>query len=128
VSTLARYALFQIPGQVCVALLAFILWEWAGLPGWAALAVVAGWVVKDAALYPFLRRAYEVPPHGAAALVGRRGVARRRLAPRGTVAFGAEVWRAEIGPDGAPIEAGTAVRVVAVRGLTLIVAVDDGDG
>jgi membrane-bound ClpP family serine protease len=49
-------------------------------------------------------------------------VARRRLAPRGTVAFGVELWRAEIAASAAPIEAGAAVRVVAVRGLTLVVA------
>lgn len=127
-SPLARYALFQLPGQVGVALLVFILWEWAGLPGWAALAIVAAWVAKDAALYPLLRRAYETPPNGAEALIGRRGVVRRRLAPRGTVAFGIELWRAEIGPAGEPIDAGVAVRVVAVRGLTLIVAADDGAG
>lgn len=127
-STLARYALFQLPGQVCVALLVFILWEWAALPAWAALSVVAAWVAKDAALYPLLRRAYETPPHGAAALIGRRGVVHRRLAPRGTVAFGIERWRAEIGPSDAPIEAGATVRVIAVRGLTLIVAADDESG
>jgi membrane protein implicated in regulation of membrane protease activity len=125
-STLARYALFQVPGLLCIALLVFILWEWAGLPAWAAWAVIIASVAKDAALYPLLRRAYEVPPNGAAVLIGRRGVARRQLAPRGTVAFGVELWRAEIGPAQAPIETGAAVRVVAVRGLTLIVAADDG--
>jgi membrane protein implicated in regulation of membrane protease activity len=125
-SPVGRYALFQLPGLVCVVLLVFILWEWAGLPAWAALAVVAAWAVKDAALYPLLRRAYEIPPAGAAAFIGRRGVARRRLAPRGTVAFGVELWRAEIRPAGHPIDAGAAVRVVAVRGLTLIVVADDG--
>lgn len=123
-SPLARYALFQIPGQAAAVLLAAALWEWAGLPGWAALALVAAWVVKDAALYPLLRCAYEAPPAGAAALIGRRGVARRRLAPRGTVSLGRELWRAEAEPAAAPIEPGTPVRVTGARGLTLIVAPD----
>jgi membrane protein implicated in regulation of membrane protease activity len=125
-SPLRRYALFQLPGLACVALLVFILWEWAGLAAWAALAVIAAWVAKDAALYPLLRRAYELPPDGAAALIGRRGVARRRLDPRGTVAFGVELWRAEVHPTAGPIDVGVAVQVVAVRGLTLIVAAADG--
>ncbi|MFN8642107.1 MAG: NfeD family protein [Candidatus Binatia bacterium] len=124
-SPLARYALFQLPGQVSVALLAWVLWEWSALPGWAALSIVAVWVIKDAALYPLMRRAYETRPDGAAALVGRRGVARRRLAPHGTVAFGSELWRAELEPPAAPIEPGTPVRVVGARGLTLIVAPDE---
>lgn len=124
-SPLGRYTLFQLPGLAGAALLVAALWRWAGLPAWAALAIVAAWVAKDAALYPLLRGAHESPPQGAAAFIGRRGVARRRLAPRGTVAFGVELWRAEIEPAGRPIDAGAAVRVVGVRGLTLIVAEDD---
>lgn len=124
-SPLARYALFQLPEIAAAAALVWALWRWAGLPGWAALAIVGVWVAKDVALYPFLRGAYEPVPAGAAALIGRRGVARRRLAPRGTVAFGVELWRAEIAAGAAPIDAEAAVRVVAVRGLTLIVAAED---
>jgi membrane protein implicated in regulation of membrane protease activity len=127
-SPLTRYALFQLPGIAGAALLVAALWRWAGLPIWAALVIVAAWVAKDAALYPLLRRAHEPAPEGAAVLIGRRGVARRRLAPRGTVAFGVELWRAEIEPAGRPIDEGATVRVVSVRGLTLIVAEDDGVG
>ena len=127
-STLLRYALFQIPGIAGVALLAYALWRWVGLPAEVAIAAVALWVAKDVALYPLLRRAHEVTPEGAAVLIGRRGIARRRLAPNGTVSFGVELWRAEIAPAAEPIDAGAAVRVVAVRGLTLIVAADDGSG
>ncbi len=128
-SSLRRYALFQLPGIACVGLLLFVLWEWQGVPGWAAAAALAAWVAKDAALYPLLRRAYEPGPHGAAALTGRAGVVRRRLAPRGVVAIGPEVWRAEAA-DAAAIEAGAAVTVVGARGLTLfVVAVPaNGDG
>jgi membrane protein implicated in regulation of membrane protease activity len=120
-----RYALFQLPGIAGIALLALALWRWAGLPAWAAIAIVGAWVAKDVALFPLLRRAHEPPPEGAAVLIGRRGVARRRLAPRGTVAFGVELWRAEIEPAAEPIDAGALVRVVSVRGLTVIVAEDD---
>lgn len=124
---LARYALFQLPGFTAAALLLFVLWEWAGLPGWAVAAALAAWVAKDAALYPLLRRAYEPGSHGAAALIGRRGVARRRLAPRGVVAIGAEVWRAEAA-EAEAIEAGAAVVVVGARGLTLFVVAAPANG
>ncbi len=126
-SPLLRYALFQLPGLAVAAALAYALWEWARVPGWVAIAGIVAWVAKDAALYPFLRRAHEPTREGAAALVGRRGVTRRRLDPRGTVAFGVELWRAETEPARGPIEAGATVRVVDARGLVLIVAEDDVD-
>jgi len=120
-----RYALFQLPGIAGVAALAFGLWEWAGLPGQTALVIVAAWIAKDIILYRFLGRAHEPTPAGAAALVGRRGVVRRRLDPRGTIVFGVELWRAEAQRRERPIEVGAAVRVVGARGMVLIVADDD---
>lgn len=124
-SPLVRYALFQLPGIAAVILVLWVLWRWAGLSGWVAMAVGTAWLGKDVALYPLLRRAYERQPDGAAALIGRRAVVRRRVAPAGTVAFGAEVWRAELAPEGPPIESGAAVRVIGARGLTLIVAAEE---
>ena len=55
------------------------------------------WAVKDVAMYPFVRSAYAGPGGpGTARLVGQRGVARQALAPRGYVAVGSELWRAEL--------------------------------
>jgi membrane protein implicated in regulation of membrane protease activity len=128
-SPAVRYALFQLPGAVGAAVVAWALWRWAGLPGWAAGGLAALWVAKDVALYPWMRAAHQPVPGGAAALIGRRAVARGRLAARGTVAVGSELWRAELAPPAAPIEPGAALRVVAVRGLTLIVApLEETDG
>ncbi len=124
-SPLARYLLFQLPGAGFVALLLFALWRWAGLPGWIAAAAFVAWVAKDLALYPLLRRAYEAVPEPAAALVGRRALVRRPLAPRGMVVIGRERWRAEPAVAGEAIAAGAAVRIVAVRGLTLLVVRDE---
>jgi membrane protein implicated in regulation of membrane protease activity len=115
-----RYALFQLPALGVVAALAFLLWRFAGLPGWLAVTAVAIWAAKDAAMYPLVGRAYEQPPHGAAAMIGRCGVVRRAIASRGQVGFGVELWAAE-SESGEAIEAGAEVRVVAARGLTLIV-------
>lgn len=120
VSPWVRYALFQLPAVACVALVAFLLWRFVGVPGWMAVTAVIVWAAKDAAMYPLVRRAYERPPHGAAAMIGRRGIVRRRIASRGTVTFGVELWNAE-SVGGAAIDAGTEVRVVGARGMTLMV-------
>ena len=52
-------------------------------------------------------------------LVGEEGEARSRLAPKGKVFVHGEIWKAA--SAGGPIRAGTPVRVVAVKRLSLIV-------
>ncbi|MBW2433859.1 MAG: NfeD family protein, partial [Deltaproteobacteria bacterium] len=49
------------------------------------------------------------------------GVARDRLAPSGYVKIRGELWRAEKLGDGPPIEAGQAVQIIKMEGLTLFV-------
>jgi membrane protein implicated in regulation of membrane protease activity len=122
-SPLLRYSLLQLPALGFLALIVLALWRFAALPGWAAAALVIGWAIKDAAFYPLLRSAYTGPGgSGTLRLVGQRGVARQDLAPRGYVALGTELWRAEVEPGAAPIAAGRGVRVVGAHRLTLIVA------
>jgi membrane-bound ClpP family serine protease len=119
---LVRYTLMQLPALALVALIGVVLWRFAMLPGWVAVAALAFWVAKDVAFYPFLRAAYTGNGDNATArLVGQHGVARQPLAPSGYVALGSELWRAEVEPGAAPIAAGHAVRVVGARRLTLIV-------
>ena len=120
--TFARYTAFQAPGWALVglALYAFVAWGW--LERGVALVLGLLYVAKDLALFPWLRLAYEAgDPSPSAALLGKSGVARERLDPRGYVQLGAELWRAELAPGCAPIEPGGHVRVRAVHGLTLIV-------
>ncbi len=59
------------------------------------------------------------PATGASALLGARGVVRDALSPEGMVLVEGELWRAKTG--GPALREGTAVRVVAVEGLTLTV-------
>ncbi len=54
-------------------------------------------------------------------MVGALGTARERLDPAGYVRVGAELWRAEVSREHAPVESGAVVRVRAVRNLTLYV-------
>jgi membrane protein implicated in regulation of membrane protease activity len=117
--TFAKYVLLEMPGWLIAAgvlLLGVERWE---LSPRLAGALFALWVGKDFVLYPVLRVAYEdVSPDATVGLVGALGTARERLDPSGYVRVGSELWRAElIGSEAA--ESGDAVRVRAVRGLTL---------
>ena len=118
-----RYALLQIPAAIAVgaALVVAIRLSWLGEG--AALAAFALWILKDVAIYPLVRRAYE-PPGGAdaARLVGRVGRAREDLAPFGYVLLAGELWRAEAIETDAPIRAGERVRIESVDGLQVRVS------
>lgn len=115
-----RYWLFQLPGTVAVAACLVLLVRFWDLTPRAAALLLALWVTKDLVLYPFVRRSYEVRSGGgAAALVGALATARERLDPEGYVRVGHELWRARV--RGEPVEKGAAVRVLEVRGLTLVV-------
>lgn len=115
-----RYVLLQAPGWVLAAVFALLLIEYLSLPAWAAGALLAVIVLKDFALYPFLRRAYEgARPAGAAALIGAVGTARQTLNPEGYIEVRGELWLAEATAAEAPIAAGSRVAVMAADGVHL---------
>ena len=121
-TALTRYVLYQIPGWVIAVVVAILLRRWVGLPGWAAVALVVVWALKDAVLYPFLRASYE--PHTEDVierLVGLGGVAVEPLAPRGYVRVRGELWLAEPIAADVEIRPGHPVTVGGVRGTTLLV-------
>ena len=121
-STLVRYTLYQIPEWVLVAGAAVLLYRWGVLPGWAGALLVAAVMAKDAALYPFLRTAYETDASTAIErLIGLRGVAVEALAPHGYVRVRGELWRSEAAAGAPAIHPGHPVTVAAVRGTTLLV-------
>jgi len=120
-SSLLRYAIFQLPGTTAVSLLLAALVRWGGLAPRTAALLLALWVLKDLALFPFVRKAYETRGGGggAEALVGALGTAQDRLDPEGWVRLGHERWRARA--RGGSIEKDLPVRVREVRGLVLVV-------
>lgn len=125
--TFVRYVALEAPGWAVAGTVLYGLVEWGGLEPRYAWGLGALWVAKDFALYPWLRQAYEPgDPDASALLIGRSGVTRQRIAPRGYVRIGPELWRAELAPGCAPIEAGARARVCAVRGLTLVVEPEPG--
>jgi membrane protein implicated in regulation of membrane protease activity len=118
-----RYLAFQVPGWAAVGVLLAAAAAWWELSRTLAFLILGAWVVKDLVMFPFVRIAYEPRSGGPAdALLGRRGLAEEGLAPAGYVRVGGELWRAEAGEAVAP---GRVVRVVAVRGLTLLVEPDE---
>ena len=120
-----RYLAFQIPGWAVLALVLGAAMAWWELSRTLAAAIFALFVIKDAVLFPFVRVAYEPRSGGGAqALVGQRARAEEELAPEGYARIGAELWRAELVRGSA--ERGAALRVVAVRGLTLVVELEEG--
>jgi membrane-bound serine protease (ClpP class) len=123
---LSKYLLLQIPGWVIVSFVLFALWEWLNLRIELAVGLFALWLAKDLLLYPLLRSAYEPGAGtGSERLIGERALARGELAPRGFVLVRGELWRAEVEGQGVRIPAGSTVRIVAARRLTLIVEADD---
>jgi len=119
-SPFLKYVLLETPGWALAAcVLAFFVWR-GDLTLPVAGLLFALWVGKDFVLYPLLRVAYEDGrSDGAGELVGALGTARERLDPEGYVRVGSELWRAVVAREQAPVEAGSAVRVLEVRDLTL---------
>jgi membrane protein implicated in regulation of membrane protease activity len=117
---LVKYTLLQLPDVALAALVLWALHAWWGLAEWIAWLLLALWIAKDAAMYPWLRRALAGGGErvGAAALLGAEARVEEELAPRGRVRVRGELWQAEA-TAGEPIAAGTRVRICAVRGLTL---------
>ena len=117
-----RYILLNIPGLAAVILILIIIQHWVVLPLWLFWSVLGFWVVKDAVLFPFVRRAYDWEgPGRSRSMIGERGIAKERLAPTGYVQVRGELWRAVKIDDGPPIEMGQSVKIVKMDGLTLFV-------
>lgn len=116
-----RYLAFEAPSWVLLAaVLGVLMVVWDLSLGLSAL-VLALWIVKDLALFPILRIAYEPAggSGGAENLIGARGIVSADLDPEGWVQIGPERWRARVSREHAPVPAGAQVRVTAVDGLLL---------
>ena len=120
--TISRYTLFQIPDLILLSLGLAAAVRWWGLPVLAAYGLVALWIVKDVIMYPILRVAYESGGlSGVDGIHGALGVVTQPLVPSGYVRLGSELWKAELVLGSETVSVGSAIRVVEVRGLTLVV-------
>ena len=118
-----RYTAFQIPGWLLAAAGGWWLYRYLSVPLWVAAGLPLAWVIKDYALYPLLRFAYEADQRRPIErLIGTEGAAVEPLAPAGYVRVRGELWRARgLAANGA-IGTGDAIEVVGVEGATLIVS------
>ena len=133
-SSFWRYTAFQVPGWIIAIVGGWLLHRWLGIPLWVASGVLVVWVIKDYALYPLLRSAYELDHRRPIdRLVGEHGTARDGLAPSGYIRVRGELWRARPeqsdvdvdfeGEDqnGIGIVQGDRVEVIGVDGSLLVV-------
>ena len=120
--TIVRYALFQIPVLILLSLGLAAAVRWWNLPILAAYGLVALWIVKDIVMYPFVRVAYESGgTSGVDGIHGALGVVTQPLVPSGYVRLGSERWKAELAGGSGAVLVGSEIRVVEIRGLTLVV-------
>ena len=125
---IVRYVLYQLPALVILILILVFVRRWVDLPGWLVWSLVGLWVTKDVVLFPFTWHAYDRSSRQRAdvsRMVGALGIAEERLAPSGFVRVRGELWHAEVEGGWPPIERGQAVRVRDIRGLRLLVALEN---
>ena len=120
---LLLYVALNVPGFCLDVVLLWGAYELGWLSWPVAVALLALFVLKDVALYPFVRNALRrdaVSLVGPEQLVGAWAVVEEDLAPSGRVRVKGERWRGESLDAAARV--GQRVRIVAVRGLTLLVS------
>ena len=118
------YILMQIPGLLGLGLVLWGLTAYEWISHTTALLQVVAWLVKDAALYPFVKRAFEPTrpgDSGPAGLIGGIGTTTRELAPNGFVRIRGELWQARPVDAAAFIPVQRTVQVVAAQGMVLVV-------
>ncbi len=117
----ARYLAAEVPSWVLLGVVLTVLVRVWDLTLPIAALVLGLWVLKDLALFPVLRIAYEPGggSGGAENLIGALARVSVALDPEGWVRIGAERWRARVPQRNSPVPVGAAVRVMAIEGLLL---------
>lgn len=115
-------------GAVSLAVGGLVLFNSPGTPDFQRVSVplvIGSAVVTAALLFPILMLAWRVRHRpivaGQESLIGKVGVVRAALAPRGSVQLTGELWSAEAAEGEAPLPEKTRVSVVHVQGIRLIV-------
>jgi membrane-bound ClpP family serine protease len=126
--TFVRYLVFQIPGWLFLALFLGFLVEKTAFPVWITVGFFVVWVLKDFAIYPIVRQAYETNVRtGSERLIGAKGVTQETLAPKGYIKVQGELWKARVEDHNQPIAKNTEVRVKGTDRMTLLVEEEPRD-
>ena len=122
--TLIKYILLQIPDLALLIIALVVAAKFIIIPVWLLAAIIAVWIAKDIALYPKLRKAYEVnTPTQAGQLIGMKGTIMDKLDPEGYIKVKGELWKAEMKDPGVCVQKGAEVKVVDARGMNLVVEI-----
>ena len=117
-----RYTAFQIPGWIIASVGGWWIHRTLEVPIWVAAGVLVAWVIKDYALYPFLRSAYELDYRlPIERMIGELGYATERLSPVGYVRVRGELWRARTDDVNQTVNQGDHIQVARVDGTILVV-------
>ena len=123
-SVLWRYLLFQVPGILFVGVIAYYLVRFEIISQQTAWLALAVWVAKDAAMYPFVWKAYIAGlAHNRSGHLGKRVLVVESLDPKGQVKVEGTIWHAQHRQN-TPVPRGQMVKVVAEEGLILLVESD----
>ena len=99
-----------------------MLCSWLGQPRWITLFILGAWVIKDYALYPWLRSAYAIDPRRPIEqMIGLRGYPVEPLMPTGYVRVRGELWLARAAEEIHAAGVDNVVEVVGVDGTSLVV-------
>jgi membrane-bound serine protease (ClpP class) len=116
----ASHGILGAGGVIALVLGSMILFQGGGVAGLSLRVILVATAITAAFFLVVvgagLRAQRRKVTTGAGGLVGLRAVALSRLAPDGSVRLGDEIWRAVAT---SPVDAGTAVEITAVEGLTL---------
>ena len=117
-----RYTLLQLPALALLLMALVLVQRWLDIPDWVFWGSIMIWIAKDVVLFFFTWRAYDTTAaRPGRSMVGARGITQNRIAPSGFIHVRGELWKAEVWEGGRPIEIGERVKVINIKGLTLIV-------
>ena len=103
-------------------LILVVLKETIHIPGYAVAAAVFLWVVKDAALYPFVGRFYDPSLQTYKfTMIGKIGIVKEPLTQKGKILVNGELWQAEAMGNHTTVKTGEKVLVQGIVGLKLLV-------
>jgi len=120
---IVKYILLQVPAFAMLVVLLLLAKGWVDLPSWFIWGLIGLWIAKDMVLFPLTWRAYDQDRGRAGSpMVGAWGIAEEQLNPSGYIRVGGELWQAEVTGDNPHIERGEEVRILGIRGLTLLVS------
>ena len=92
------------------------------IPGYAMGAVIAFWILKDIVLYPFVGRFYDLDfQKDLFSMVGKKGIVKKSLRPKGKILVKGELWHAEVLEKDMTINTGETVVIQGIKGLNLLV-------